>query len=150
MNETDFIRRQLAAERAHLREILEAVRDGTAGAGTTRAVAQYLEWAGQRLAQQLAAHHSALQALGDSAATPPLSRMAAALERAGASPTQRQPAPRAEQWLALLDAWTGPLDTLAGSALRVNHWREAAGLTADSILQERQLYAAARSAAGLT
>jgi hypothetical protein len=140
MNETDFIRQQLAAERAHLREILEAVRDGTAATGAAAPVSRYIEWAGRRIRQQLATHHSALAALGDGAASAPLSRITAALGGADAGP---------ERLLALLDAWTEPLDALAGRALRINHWRQAAALSADSILEERQRYAAARSAAGL-
>jgi hypothetical protein len=140
MNETDFIRQQLAAERAHLRAILEAVRHGTAANGAARPVSLYIEWASRRCRQQLAAHQAALAALGNSAATQPLSRIAAALGTTDANP---------ERLLALLDAWTEPLDALAGRSLRINHWRQAAGLSADSILEERQLYVAARSAAGL-
>jgi hypothetical protein len=149
MNETDFIRQQLAAERAHLREILMAVQHGTAANGHAKPVSAYIDWASRRCLQQLAAQHTALQALGQDADPQPLSRLAAALARAGADATERQPAQRATRLLALLDAWTEPLDTLAGSALRINHWRQAAALNADSILEERQRYAAARNAAGL-
>jgi hypothetical protein len=35
---------------------------------------------------------------------------------------------------------------MAGSALRIAHWRRAVHLSADTILEERQLYAAARGA----
>ena len=149
MNETDFIRQQLAAERAHLLEILQAVHRGTAVIGNIRPVARYIDWAGRRLTQQMAAHQTALAALGDAAAAQPLSAVSAALSTAGANATEGQLAPRAARLLALLDAWTEPLDTLAGRSLRVNHWRQAAGLSADSILEERQLYTAARGAVGL-
>jgi hypothetical protein len=149
MNELDFIRRQLATEHAHLREILEAVQRGTAASGTARPVAAYIDWASRRLRQQLAAHHSALAALGSDAAEQPLGRVAAALDTVGTGTPTRQPAQRAPRLLALLDAWTEPLDTLAGGSLRISHWRQAARLSADSILEERQLYAAARSALGL-
>jgi len=56
---------------------------------------------------------------------------------------------RAAQLLALLDGGTEPLETVAGRTLRIQHWRQAAQLSADSILEERQLYAAARSAVSL-
>jgi hypothetical protein len=135
MNETDFIRQQLAAERAHLREILQAVHRGTAAIGNARPVVLYIDWASRRLMQQLAAHQTALAAPGNGSAAQPLSVGTAAQ--------------RAERLLALLDAWTEPLDTLAGRSLRINHWRQAAGLSADSILAERQLYAAARGAVDL-
>jgi hypothetical protein len=149
MNETDFIRQQLAAERAHLREILDAVRRGTAAAGSARPVAAYLEWAGRRLAQQLGAHQAALQATGDAAIAEGLSRLATARDGANAKAGAFPVAQRAEQWLALLDAWTEALDAQAGRSLRLPHWRAAAGLNADSILEERRLHAAARHAAGL-
>jgi hypothetical protein len=135
MNETDFIRQQLAAERAHLREILAAVQRGAAAAANARPVAQYIDWASRRLSQQIAAHQVAL-------GTPD--------SGSGAQqPATEVPAQRAERLLALLDAGTEPLESLAGRTLRINHWRQAAGLSADSILEERHLYAAARSAAGL-
>ncbi len=58
-----------------------------------------------------------------------------------------------ERLLALMPALTqleASLDALAGGTFRVNHWRRAAQLNADTILEERQLYVAARSAAGLS
>ena len=149
MNETDFIRQQLAAERAHLREILQAVHRGTAAFGNARPVALYIDWASRRFVQQLAVHQTALAALDNGSAAQPLSAVSAALSKVVANATERQSAQRAERLLALLDAWTESLDTLAGRSLRVNHWRQAAGLSADSILEERQLYAAARGAVGL-
>lgn len=148
MNETDFIRRQLAAERAHLREILDAGGGGTAATISAPPVALYLEWGGRRIVQQLTVHRAGLEALGDAAATAALGRLSAALDRAAAH-AGAPPAQRAAQLPALLDAWTEPLDTLAGRCLRLPHWRAAAHLNADSILQERQLHAAALQAAGL-
>ena len=142
MNETDFIRQQLAAERSHLREVLEAVRRGTAANGNARPVALYIDWASRRLVPQLAAHQAALEVLDSGPAAQQLARVAAAVSKVTA--TERQSAQRAE-----LDAWTEPLDILAGQTLRIGHWRQAARLSADSILEERQLYAAARSAVGL-
>jgi hypothetical protein len=138
MNETDFIRQQLSAERAHLREILLAVPEESGPVKMARPVAAYVEWASRRLLNQLSAHCCALQAA-------PAMAAAAAEAAAAASHTLR-----AKRLLALLEAWGDPLDTLAGARLRIAHWRQAAQLSADTILEERQLYAAARVAAGLT
>ncbi len=55
---------------------------------------------------------------------------------------------RAERLPALIAAWSEPLETLAGSTLRITQWRQAAQLSADTILQERQLYGAACAAVG--
>ena len=65
MNESDFLREQLAVERAHFREILQAVRAGDAAVSHSRPVALYIEWARRRLVTQLHAHQTALQALPD-------------------------------------------------------------------------------------
>ncbi|HTV76947.1 MAG TPA: hypothetical protein VMF03_01725 [Steroidobacteraceae bacterium] len=122
MNEIDFIRQQLAAERAHLREILNCVRRETA-AGTPRAILAYLDWAAARLLQRLAADQVV-------------------------APLPGATAGRAEQLLALLDA-TEPPAAAANHGVHIGQWRQTARLTADSILEERRLYAAARRAAGL-
>jgi hypothetical protein len=135
MNETDFIRQQLAAERAHLREILAAVKRAAPVMTSARAVVLYLDWASRRLVQQIAAHQVALGGPDHGAAA--------------RQPAKESAAGRAERLLALLDAGKDPLDAVAGRTLRISHWRQAAGLNADSILEERQLYAAARSAVGL-
>jgi hypothetical protein len=150
MNETDFIRQQLAAERAHLREILRAVAPGSGPAQTPRPISAYVDWASQRLLNQLSAHHSALQALPTIAAA-----TRAQLAEVANAATQVHPAAagsasvEAARLLELLESWSAPLDALAGAALRVGHWRRCADLSADTILEERQLYAAARVAAGL-
>jgi hypothetical protein len=149
MNETDFIRQQLAAERAHLREVLEAVRRGTTATANARPVALYIDWASRRLVQQLAAHRTALEMLASPPAGEQLAQVAAAVGKVSASPAERPSAAQAEGLLAVLEAWTEPLDILAAQRLRIGHWRQAARLSADSILEERQLYAAARSAVGL-
>jgi hypothetical protein len=149
MNESDFIRQQLAAERSHLREVLEAVRCDTAAHANVRPVALYVDWVSRRLVQQLAAHQAALELRASPPATLQLARVAAAVSKVTATAAERHSAAGAERLLALLDAWTEPLDILAGQTLRIGHWRQAARLSADSILEERQLYAAARSAVGL-
>jgi hypothetical protein len=149
MNETDFIRQQLAAERSHLREVLEAVRRGTAANVNARPVALYLDWASHRIVRQLAAHQAALEVLAAPPAAQQLSRVSAAVGKVTAATAEPHGARRAERLLAVLDAWTEPLDILAAQTLRIGHWRQAARLSADSILEERQLYGAARSAVGL-
>jgi len=143
MNETDFIRQQLHLEGAHLRELLHAC------AATERpapAVAAYLQWAGPRLIDRVLAHHTALQ---DSAAL--AAPLRAQLSAAAAAARQAQAASGAQQSAplrALLAAWSEPLDAAAGQLLRTAHWRRVAGLTADRILEERQLYAAAQASLG--
>jgi hypothetical protein len=151
MNETDFIREQLAAERAHLRELLEAVRAGTLKVGQAGPAADYIGWAAQRLIAQLDAHRRALEATPATGADTraQLARVAAAAARLAENATVRPLNRMSEQLLALLDAWNDSLDSLAGRTLRVSHWRQAAHLSADTILEERQRYAAARGAAGL-
>ena len=151
MNETDFIRQQLAAERAHLRDILLAVQQGTAPARAARPVVAYVEWASRRLLNQLSAHRRALQAVPAIAAATraQLGEVATAASHAveaAAAPLNVQ----AKGLLALLEAWSDSLDAVAGATLRIGHWRLAARMSADTILEERQLYAAARGAAGLT
>lgn len=142
MNETDFIRAQLAAERAHLRGILEAVRAGTLEVGLARPAADYIEWAGQRLVAQLNAHRRALEAL-------PATGADARAQLASLAGAAARLAGNGNGLLALLDAWSDSLDSLAGRTLRVSHWRQAAQLSADTILEERQRYAAARGAGGV-
>jgi hypothetical protein len=143
MNETDFIRQQLAAERAHLREILEAVRQGSGASRLSRPVEQYLEWASRRLVAQLRTQFTALQAAG--AAGPALGpEMLAKLEKIATAASRATEA----RLLESLAVWGDALDVMAGKALRIGQWRAAAQLTADTILEERQLYGAARAAAG--
>ncbi len=73
MNETDFIRQQLALERAHLREMLNAVRREMTPVDAPRPLAIYLDWAGERLLARLKALRAALQALP----APPAAALAA-------------------------------------------------------------------------
>jgi hypothetical protein len=152
MNESDFLREQLAVERAHFREILQAVWAGDAAVSHSRPVALYIEWARRRLVTQLHAHQTALQALPDLA--PDTRSQLAVVATALVALEDPHPAPptaaQAEPLLALLDAWNEPLESLVSKALRTGHWRQAAHLTADTILEERQLYAAARGAVGLS
>lgn len=149
MNETDFIRQQLATERAHLRELLQSVRQASGGHGAPHPVALYIEWAGRRLLDQVQTHRTALR--GAAPLNPALQTQlvaAATAARVAQSNTAGALPLRAEQLLAVLDAWSDPLDAAAAGLLRVAHWRQVAHLTADTILEERQLYAAAHGAAG--
>jgi hypothetical protein len=148
MNEIDFIRQQLASERSHLRDILRNLRAATATQRPPHPVALYLDWAGRRLISQVLAHHTALQ--GAVGLTPALQEQLAAAASAAALAADTSAASpaalHADRLLAVLDAWSEPLDARAGSALRIGHWRGAVHLSADTILEERQLYAAARGA----
>jgi hypothetical protein len=150
MNEIDFIRQQLASERTHLREVLRTVRQATAAPRPPHAVALYLDWAGRRLIQQVLAHQTALQVPAALAPAMQEQLTAAASAARQASETGADtPAPlQTERLLAVLDAWSDPLDAAAASVLRITHWRSAAQLSADTILEERQLYATARDAVG--
>jgi hypothetical protein len=143
MNETDFIRQQLSAERAHLREILEAVRQDSGARRLSRPVKQYIEWASRRLVTQLRTQLAALQAAG--AAGPALGPdMLAKLEKISTAVSRCGETSLLES----LASWGDALDVMAAKSLRIGHWRAAAQLTADTILEERQLYGAARAAAG--
>jgi hypothetical protein len=151
MNETDFIRQQLAAERAHLREILLAVRQERPAANVPRPINAYVEWALPRVLNQLEAHRAALLALPtlSAALRAQLTEVAAAAQVA--EPVVAVPFNvRARRLLALLEAWSEPLDALAGATLRIGHWRGCAHLSADTIFEERQLHAAARAATALS
>jgi hypothetical protein len=149
MNETDYLRQQLALERAHLQEILQAVRRGTDAVGSSRAVADYIDWASRRVVGTLQALCAALRtapATGEAGAhLERLSGAAAQLSDGGRSLAAEL---KAERLLALLSAWNEALEQLAGRTLRIAQWRRAAQLSADTILQERQLYGAARTAMG--
>jgi hypothetical protein len=152
MHETDFIRQQLAAERAHLREILLAVPQALGPVKMAPPVTAYVDWASRRLLDQLSAHRTALQAVPTMAAATraQLSEVATAASQVVEATAARSFDSQAKRLLALLDTWSEPLDALAGATLRIGHWRQVAYLSADTILEERQRYAAARAAAELT
>jgi hypothetical protein len=151
MNETEYVRGQLALQRAHLREIASAVHPGIAPRDHLRPAQLYLDWAGRRLLQQLTLHRTALLALP--ALPPALRAQLAQLASATAQlsdTTARAPHLHAQPLLGVLDAWSPALDELAGTALRLGHWRQAGHLSADTILEERELYAAARGVLGVS
>jgi hypothetical protein len=145
VNEVDYIRQQLAAERSHLRDILAAVRREATGR-SAGPVTEYLDWAGPRLVRQLTCLQAALAAAPD---LPPrqLADLSGVAQRAGSATPPVQP--QSELLQSLLSAWSEPVDALAGRTLRTPQWRQVAHLSADSVLAERRLFAAARAAAGL-
>lgn len=128
MNESDYLRKQLSAERAHLAAVLERLRvhPEHAGAG------EYLAWAAHRLRAVYERHLILLPARLAARALPPptLPR----LGNGGADSTAMT---------KLLLSWDSAIETPAASCYRIEDWRQVAQLRADDILKERQLYAAA-------
>jgi hypothetical protein len=149
MNETGYLRQQLALERAHLLEIIQALHQGSDAVRRSRPVTDYIDWAGGRLVRQLQALGQALPAAATGADLHArLARLTSATAVVADGGNGGLSDLRAERLLALLGAWSEPLETLAGRTLHLTQWRRAAQLSADTILQERQLYTAARAAAG--
>jgi len=151
MNEIGLLRSQLATERRHVREVANAcaaalsgapARPGDAALETLQAAcAEYLgcvlEWFDRREQRlgELCVQHAA--------ADP--SRMA--LERL------RRAGPALERWRALAEHINGPwnarcdaIEALLASNPRVADWRAFCGIDADSVCQERALYARVRAA----
>jgi hypothetical protein len=151
MNEIELLRDQLATERRHVREVASACAKAHAGASARpgdaalealrAACGEYLgcvlEWFGRRdqRLRELYAQHP----LADSG------RMA--LERL------RQAGPGPESWQALAefingpwDAQRGAIEVLLASNRRVADWRAVCGIDADSVCQERALYARVHAA----
>jgi len=161
MNESDYLRQQLAAERAHLRQLLAALRTGPSQALAARA--HYLAWATPRLLAQYGRHLDLLpgrlaarrqtlppQAIaGISTATRAATATLAQLQAALDSPQEARLAQALAAHLAplatLVKAWDEPLEQLAADCYRIEDWRRAAQLRADDILRERQLFAAAQA-----
>ena len=119
MNESDYIRQQLRAERSHLREVLELAPQAPATALAARD--RYLAW-GARRQHEIQQRHLALLA-------------AKAIQVRTASSAV----------LSNLLAATEELESLADPVYGIADWRRAAQLSADAILEERRLYGAARA-----
>ncbi len=164
MNEIELLRNQLAAERRHVREVATACAAAHASAPQgpgdaaletlRRACGEYLAcvlgWfdrRDERLAELYAQHpppeagRTALAALGLAG------HGREALERLG------QPGPARESWQALArfingpwDARRGAIEALLVSNPRVADWRAFGAIDADSVCQERALYARVRAA----
>jgi hypothetical protein len=154
MNEIELLRNQLATERRHVREVASACAAAHAGAparpgdaaleALRAACSEYLgsvlEWfdrRDRRLSElsELNAQHPA----ADSGRT--------ALEML------RQAAPARDAWQALAAFINGPWDAQRGAAeallaasSRVATWRTVCGIDADSVCQERALYARVHAA----
>ena len=151
MNEIELLRRQLADERRHVREVASACAAASLAAATAlagdmpaawqRACSAYLEcvlgWFDERDARL--PDRTALAALG------PTHRERKALERAA--------------WQDLAQLINGPwderraaIDALLATNPRVADWRALSRIDADSIRRERELYARCRAAlpAGVT
>jgi hypothetical protein len=151
MNEIELLRNQLATERRHVREVASAcaaalvrasARPGDAAPEALRAacseyLGHMLEWferRDQRLREQYAQH-------------PATDSGRIALERL------KQAGPAPETWQSLAEFINGPWDTQRGaveallaSNSRVADWRAFCGIDADSVCQERALYARVRAA----
>lgn len=163
MNEIELLRNQLATERRRVREIAGACaallgapapRAGAAPEALSAASTEYLgcvlDWFDRR-DERLGELYARLPA-GDArgralAALGPGGRGREALERLAGSGAAR------ERWQAFArfidDAWDarrGTVEALLASNPRVADWRAIAGIDADSICQERALYARFRAA----
>ena len=174
MNEIELIRNQLAAERAHARAVANACATVMAGGGShpgaaletfQHACVDYLvcvlawfEERDQRLADLARGH----PAQGDSARRGPEEALARpgssreALEKlAGAYTPDATRGDRASaSWREFAqffnEAWSprrDALDAFLAASARVADWRAAGGIDADSILEERALYARVLDAA---
>ena len=119
MNESEYIRQQLRAERSHLREVSELAQAAPGAALAARN--GYLAWGAQRQ-REIQQRHLALLATK-------------AIEVRAVSSAA----------LSNLLAAAEALETLAEPVYGIADWRRAAQLSADTILEERRLYGAARA-----
>ena len=164
MNEVELLRNQLVTERRHVREVVSACATAPAGApahpgnaapeALRAACAEYLgcvlgwfDRRDRRLDELYALRpvadpgRTALAALGIAG------HSREALERL----KQAGPAPGTWQSLAAFingpwDARRGAIEALLASNPRVADWRALAGIDADSVSEERALYARVRAA----
>lgn len=148
MNEIELIRTQLATERMHLREIAAASIGPGDGVARREYLAQVLGWFAardERLGQLLPVPDGSARAA-----------LAEALSAAGSSREALDRLPEApggstQEWRTfahfVAGDWAsrrGRLDELLAQEPLVT-WRAVAGIDADSVLEERALYARARS-----
>jgi hypothetical protein len=151
MNEIELLRNQLATERRHVREVASACAAAHAGAPPAAgdAALEALRAAcGEYLGRVLDWFDRRDQRLGELYAQHPAAdsgRMA--LERL------KQAGPAPESWQALAAFINGPWDdrrgaieALLASNPRVADWRAFCGIDADSVCEERALYARVRAA----
>jgi hypothetical protein len=136
MNESDYLRQQLATERAHLRELLALPRRNAVQTPGEH----YLAWATPRLLAVYERHRALLpRRLAATAVAPPLPGIDRISTGAGTDDAALA---------ALLAAWDTQIEQPAAACYRIEDWRQVAQLRADDILTERRLYSAARAAHG--
>ena len=150
MNEIELLRSQLATERRHVREIASACAAAHAGAPARPgdAALEALSAAcGEYLGCVLDWFDRRDQRLGELYAHPAADSGRMALERL------KRAGPAHQAWPALAafingpwDARRGAIETLLASNPRVADWRAFCGIDADSVCQERALYARVRAA----
>ncbi len=163
MNEIELLRNQLATERRHVRAVASAcaaahlaggaMQGGTALEALRRACTEYLgcmlDWFDQR-DERLDALYPHISA-GDEG------RRARAVDLSGrgreALDRLEQGGPAHETWQAVArfingawDARRGAIEAALGANTRVADWRAFARVDADSVCQERALYARVRAA----
>lgn len=164
MNEIELLRAQLATERRHVREVASACAAAhvSAPAGPADAALEPLRGAcGEYLALVLDWFDQRDERLGELCARHPPPEVGgtalAALDLAGrgreALERLEQPGPARERWQALArfingpwDARRGAIEALLASNPRAADWRAFGAIDADSVWQERALYARVRAA----
>lgn len=169
MDELTLLREQVATERRHLAAAKAACREalasGAAGPSQAflRAAGEYLAFAVRRLIAQDQAHSLLLRpriAREDAGSHAQLDSLDAALKSARAAlaafDAAADPAAAARGLIATLEAELAPrrhaLTALMTAHYSIDDWRVASCVDADSILEERERYAALGAAlpAGLT
>jgi len=175
MNEIQLIRQQLETERRRASEVAEAcigvLTRGTASSGAAASIAQFRERCVEYLVDVLTRFEERDQRLSDLwrtrlAATDParrrldellasrgrsreaLERLEAALNSpaAAAGEARRVGEEFAEFFRAAWSVRREAIDALLAASARTADWRAVAGVDADSIVQERERYAAVLAA----
>lgn len=163
MDELALLRDQVATERRHFAAVKEACRaalraggDREALADTCRAAIAYLAYGARRLHAQDHAHVLLLRpriASGDAANHRVLDDLASTLERARAALLALESAPDpvagVTTYLDFVDEVLGrrrhSLEALFQAHYSIDDWRATSFVDADSILEERERYAAFRA-----
>ncbi|MGD9599053.1 MAG: hypothetical protein AB7G76_05580 [Steroidobacteraceae bacterium] len=163
MDELTLLRDQVATERRHFAAVKEACRAALQAGGdpaglahTCRAAIAYLVYGARRLHAQDHAHVLLLRpriAPGDTASHRLLDDLAATLERSRAAlqalESAPDPVPGVAAFLDFVDEVLGRrrhgLEALFQAHYSLDDWRAASFVDADSILEERERYAAFRA-----
>ncbi len=164
MDELAILRDQVATERRHLAALKQACRatlqsstDAPGKAALCRAAAAYLAYGGHRLLAQDQAHCLLLRprvSRADAASHALLDDLESALQRARvalqALESATDPVAGVRDYLDFIDAVLGKrrhgLEALFQMHYTIEDWRAASFVDADSILEERERYAAVRGA----